>query len=132
MQFRSFLTYIFTGCVLLTLTGCVKKVKRTKLDSVTIGMTKAAVLEKIGAPILTSTVKKEGNTVEVWKYVTKPIEDTNRTARIVFHTIMSLICILWIPAAIAIESAQNEPYWLCFSHDRLIQCGNPVEIMVAK
>jgi hypothetical protein len=129
MQLNKIVSYSLSSILLIGLSGCAQQIKSRQLRSLSVGMSKEKVVDRLGEPsIVRGAMQTKSGQVEVFEY--SVICETNMGYKIAYHSIMTICTLgLWIPIALIIEgtgsSDRFENYWLGFSNDKLVTWGKP-------
>lgn len=120
---------IFKGSVFLSLaivlilglSACAHTIKRKSLMSVSIGMSKEQIINKLGEPTIFrgSMINKYGQVVEVFEYEV----DTGKDSRQVVSEVLFTFSTLGFGAPILASKGRVVAFWFYFHDDKLVQWG---------
>lgn len=116
---------------LLAVSGCVRKIKSRKLTTISLGMSKYDVQNRLGRPnvIRSSTLTDSNEILETWEYQVDKGSSDLLTANRVCFTIATLG--LGFPVFFA-DGDIVEPYWFFFKEDRLVKWCKGVDQEIIK
>lgn len=117
MKLKTIIALCFTSI----LCGCVKNINSSKLESISVDMDKAQIVNKIGNPsVVRGSIKNNyGQIIEVWEYrVNKGKSGEQLGLELAVTAVTFGIC-----APILLSEGEVDAYWLYFCDGNLVKWG---------